>query len=296
MYNTWRMNCYLNPRINERYRSVMGKNTNLGKSVIDLALKAYLAENPSAESIPSAFKEAAISQIKLFIFAGHDTTSSAAIFTFDLLSKHPDVLSRIRAEHTAVFGPDPSRTASLLTTSPHLLNQLPYTLAAIKEALRLYPTGAALRLGRPNFTLTSPSGQRFPTEDCVVLGDHYGVQHNPSIWPQASAFLPERWLVLEGDLLYPAKNAWRPFERGPRQCIGIELALTEIKIVLALTLRRFEVEDAYEEFDGKMGYKGKREVDGPRTYMVRGNGPGHPADGYPCRVRLLDREGDGGGI
>lgn len=93
-----------NPQLNNRYSSVLGNQANLGKSITDLALKDYLAENPSAESIPNAFKEAAIAQIKLSIPAGHDTTPPAITFTYDLLSKHPNIPARVRAEHDAVFG------------------------------------------------------------------------------------------------------------------------------------------------------------------------------------------------
>lgn len=286
MYNTWRMNRYLVPRLEERYNLMKGKEANPGKSVIDLALKAYQAENPSTETIPVAFREVAIAQIKLFIFAGHDTTSSSTIFTLDLLGKHPNVLARVRAEHDAVLGRNPSEAGSRLTETPQLLNQLPYTVAAIKEALRIYPVVAALRVGQLGFSLVAENGQRFPTENCVILGDHYGVHHNPSVWPDVEKYIPERWLVEEGDPLYPVKNAWRPFEKGPRNCIGMELAMTEIKIILALTIRSFDIIDAYEEFDqAKKNPKGMV-VDGRRTYMVRGAGGGHPADGYPCRVNL----------
>jgi len=284
MYNTWRMDRYLNPLLIERYSHMLGQNANSGKSVIDLALKAYLAENPSGENIPDAFKEAAIAQIKTFVFAGHDTTSSAVIFTFDLLAKHPEILARVRAELDVVLGSNHSEAGSVLTSKPQLLNQLPYTLAVIKEGLRIYPTVAALRVGQPGFTLVSESGQRFPTDDCIILGDHYGVHHNPSVWPEADRFLPERWLVEEGDRLYPPKNAWRPFEKGPRNCIGMELAITEIKIILALTIRSFDIVDAYAEFDALKKNPRGMNVNGQRTYMVRGTGGGHPADEYPCKV------------
>ncbi|KAF2675665.1 cytochrome P450 [Lentithecium fluviatile CBS 122367] len=285
-YNTWRMNRYLYPRVKGRYSSILEQEGNPSKSVIDLALKAYQAENPSADSIPVAFLEVAIAQIKLFIFAGHDTTSSSTIFTFDLLARHPEVLARLRAEHDTIFGPNPSEVGSRLTTAPQLLNQLPYTLAVIKEALRIYPVVAALRVGQPGFSLVTEDGQQFPTEDCIIVGDHYGVHHNPAVWPQAETFIPERWIVDEGDPLYPAKNAWRPFERGPRNCIGTELAMTEIKIILAMTVRSFDIVDAYEEFDALKNNPKGMNVNGQRTYMVRGAGAGHPSDGYPCKVAL----------
>lgn len=35
-------------------------------------------------------------------------------------------------------------------------------------------------------------------------------------------------------------GAWRPFERGPRNCIGQELATIEARVVMALVARRFD--------------------------------------------------------
>ena len=69
-YNAWKMNHYLDRELQSRYNSVLGKEHDPGKFVIDLALKAYLDENPSAVDIPPPFKLAAMAQIKLFIFAG----------------------------------------------------------------------------------------------------------------------------------------------------------------------------------------------------------------------------------
>lgn len=60
-------------------------------------------------------------------------------------------------------------------------------------------------------------------------------------------FKPERFLPENADSLPP--DAWRPFEKGARNCIGQELSLIEIKVVLALTIREFDVHAAYDEVD-----------------------------------------------
>jgi cytochrome P450 len=226
LFNSWKMNRYLVRELDTRYTSlqVNGSDKNrLGKSVIDLALAAYLDETPSATGINSTFKDFAIGQIKLFVFAGHDTTSAAAVFTYHLLSQNPAVLAKVREEHNHIFGADTSSVGDLISSNPALLNRLVFTLAVIKESLRIYPTVAALRDGQVGFSLQDDSGQRFPTENCLVWGDHYAVHRNPHIWPRAEEFLPERWMVSEGHSLYPPKNAWRPFEKGPRNCIGLPL-------------------------------------------------------------------------
>ena len=291
LYNTCRMNRYLSRELNNRYKHAQNEDKSKNKSVIDLALKSYLAENPTLSVKDKAtsrkdFKDFAMAQIKLFIFAGHDTTSTGAIFTLHLLSKNPASLTRLRAEHDAVFG-DVASTASVLCSKPQLLSQLPFTLAVIKESLRLHPTAAALRAGQSDFSLAGPTGQQFPTEGCLVWGDHQGVHHNPKNWPRPYDFIPERWLVSDSDPLYPPKYAWRPFERGPRSCIGQELALTEIKIMLVLIVREFFISDVYHEWDAMKKNPRHRNVNGERAYMVR-RGGGHPSDFYPCKASFTD--------
>ena len=110
------MNRYISPEVDARFamRKSQDKyqDKKSTKSVIDLALTAYLKQNAGAKSsqgMDSSFKELAINQIKLFLFSGHDTTSSSICYIFYLLSVYPNVLSRLRAELQEVLGPDPHR-------------------------------------------------------------------------------------------------------------------------------------------------------------------------------------------
>ena len=287
-YNTWRMNRYIIRELHYRYSTIQGDADPRNKSVVDLALKSYLEENPSATGIDAHFSSFAVGQIKLFIFAGHDTTSTGAIFTYHLLAQHLDILSKVRAEHDRVFGSDIAVTPSLLSSKPSLLNQLPYTLAVIKESLRIYPTVAALRDGQPDFFVSCSHGQRLPTQNCLIWGDHYGTHHNPRFWVRPEEFIPERFLTSDGNEIYPPKNGWRPFERGPRNCVGQELALTEIKLMLALTIREFDFKDSYKEFDALKKNPVGWNVNGQRAYMMR-RGGGHPAHHYPCKIKYAQR-------
>lgn len=82
--------------------------------------------------------------------------------------------------------------------------------------------------------------------------------------------------------LHPIKGAWRPFEHGPRSCIGQELAMLEMKVILVLTVRTFEIELVYEELDQQMGTKGVKTVYGERGYQIQ---RAQPSGDFPVRVR-----------
>ena len=112
----------------------------------------------------------------------------------------------------------------------------------------------------------------------------HAIQRSPDLWHEPEKFIPERWLVKEGDPLFPTKGAWRPFEFGPRHCIGVELAMIETKIIMALMLRKFDIRTAYEEVDAASGKDELRTTpDGERAYQVR-IATAKPVDGMPARV------------
>ena len=299
-YNTYQMDRYISPEVDARFEMHRNATTSeskptsiaRSKSVVDLALNAYLKQNPDVNSsggIDPLFKEIAINQMKLFLFSGHDTTSSTVCYILYQLSVHPDVLNRVRAEHSEILGPEPSLAANQICEAPYLLNQLPYTTAALKESMRLFPAASTTRRGEPSFKISDPrNGLHYPADpDMLIWLVSHACHHDPAFWPRANEFLPERWLAKEGEELYPKQGAWRPFELGPRACIGKELSLLELKIVLCLVARQFEINAAYEELDAEIDMKRKKTVqtvDGERAYQV---GKGEPSAFLPCRVREL---------
>lgn len=257
---------------------------------MDLALDKYLEEQPESRAtrnMNATFKSYAISQMKVFLLAGHDSTSSTLCYIFYLLSSNPRALQRARAEHDDVFGSDLSQTNAKIIADPYSLNRLPFTLAVIKEALRLFPPASSTRDGEPGFSI-SEDGRQYPTHGFSVWSSHQAMQRDPLYWPHPDTFLPERWLATEGDPLYPIKGAWRPFEFGPRNCIGQELALFEIKLVVVMTIREFHIKAGYEEWDGIKGSKGPTTVNRERAYQVL-KGTTRPANGFPCRVTVAVR-------
>jgi hypothetical protein len=271
------------------------------KSVVTLAIEAYMTENKDSDlmkrpKLEQHFAQYATYQIRLFLFAGNDTTSSTLVYVYHLLSQHQEALKLVRQEHERVFGADVEGAAEMLIQRPALLNQCKYTMAVIKETLRLYPPAATMRAGRPGVSISDRHGNMYPMDYVGATILHPMVHSNPRVWPQPDKFLPERFMVSQGHELFPNPAAFRPFEQGPRNCIGQTLVWNEIQIALILTLRTFDIAPAYDEWDAarkttignlksKIFGEPVKTVHGDRAYQTEKAGT-HPADGYPCRVTI----------
>ena len=289
-YNTRIMDRYIMQQLEGRFVAQVDNNQNnrTSKSVVDLALNTCLQEIASKDTknspvsvIDPAFKSLIIGQIKLFLFSGHDTTSSSMCYVFHLLSEHPSELRRLRAEHDTIFTTNAAAAASLISHDPHLVNKLPFTLAVIKETLRLFPAASSTRAGETGYCVVSEDGKSYPTDGCLVWSSHEAIQRDQTYWPSPDLFIPDRWLAQPGEPLYPKKGAWRPFEFGPRNCIGQELVMLEMKITMVMTAREFNIRSVYEEWDQIRPRRGPRTVAGERAYQTYSGGP---SDELPCRL------------
>jgi cytochrome P450 len=168
-------------------------------------------------------------EVKTIFIAGHDTVANGLTWTWYLLSTHPDVGSRLRAELAEVLG---GRTPTLDD-----LPRLRYTAMVIDEALRLYP---------PLWLVS-----RAPREDDEIGGYHipagvfillcpYVTHRHPDFWENPEGFDPERFA--------PERTAGRPtfayfpFAGGPRKCVGENFALMEMQLIVATVAQRYRLD------------------------------------------------------
>ena len=289
-YNSRQMDAYIHKeldRLFKAYQSSSDNDSKRGQSIVDLALRDYMGENTKTDSreLETDFRDLMTVNVRMLLFAGVDSTSSTICYCFHLLHANPASLALVRAEHDIVFGSDISTVPSAVSREPHLLNQLPYTNAVIKETMRLFPAAAGLRQGAAGIDLIDEDGTRYPTENTMIWILHPEIHRSPLYWPRPTEFLPERWLVGSDDPLYPSKGAWRPFEMGPRNCIGQGLVMIDIKVVLVMTVREFDIAPMYSELDRLKPESAKRTVEGERVYQIE-EGAAHPVQHYPCKVTL----------
>lgn len=293
-WNGRQMDRYIGNELDKRFSEYKKDLTDQRqKSVMDLVLQAYIAQSGEhkPETLDPEFRAFAIRQIRLFVFTGHDSTSSTICYALHLLSQNPDALNRIRSEHNQVLDLDLSKASTMLEENPQFLNDLPYTTAVIKETLRLFPPAASSRQGKPDTSLHDDLGAACPTDDVIMIWTIHAELHRaPKHWARPDDFLPERWLVDSTHELFPAvKDAWRAFEYGPRNCIAQGIVMTVLKIILACLVREFDFRPAYDEWDRlHPGRGGGRVYRGDRAYQME-EAAAHPVEHYPCRVLL--REG-----
>ncbi|KAK7943702.1 thiamine diphosphate-binding protein [Apiospora aurea] len=255
------------------------------KSLLDVALETYMNQDSTSSSqtdVSAAFSKTLCSQMRMFFFAGYDSTASTMAYGCYTVWQHPDALRKLRAEHDQVFGPRPDAALDAISANPAILNALPYTTAVVKETMRLFPAANGIRQGHRDLVLRDAHGNQYPTDGCSVQMLHYAIQRSPKAWARPAEFLPERFLVEPGHELYPAKGAWRPFEYGPRLCTGQQLVMKELKAFLVLLAREFDIKECYGEIDGD-SKRDLTHVDFEKAHLVEA-GAAHPRANFPCRV------------
>jgi hypothetical protein len=121
-------------------------------------------------------------------------------------------------------------------------------------------------------TVVGLDGRTYPADNCMIWSANNCTMKDGTTFPSPYEFIPERHLPDQSTFGPIPKNAYRPFEKGPRDCLGQELAMLETRIVLALTLRKFDFKEAYDELDCRIGRTPKEfpvlEKVGGRAYQV----------------------------
>ena len=170
-----------------------------------------------------------------YILAGFESTGSGLFSTLFLLASHPEKLRKVRGEVLSAFPDSPLKSEDILL-------KLPYTYAAVNEALRLYPP--IWFNGREAAVDTTFRGIPIQKGD-FMLTSAYVIQRNPLYWQNPSEFLPERFLEKNVPL-----GAYVPWGSGPRLCAGKWLALFELILSTATILRDYDINVTFEgEFE-----------------------------------------------
>ncbi|XP_033496469.1 cytochrome P450 4B1-like [Epinephelus lanceolatus] len=169
-------------------------------------------------------------EVDTFMFEGHDTTASGMSFILYCLACHPEHQKMCREEIIqALDGKD--------TMEWKDLSKIPYTTMCIKESLRLYPP--VPMISRKTTKPVTFYDERTLPKGCHIGINVYAIHRNETVWENPDVFDPLRFLPENASKRSP--HAFIPFSAGPRNCIGQNFAMNVLKVMTALTLRRYHL-------------------------------------------------------
>lgn len=190
-------------------------------------------------------------EVDTFVFEGHDTVSSGISWAMYNLAVYPEFQDKCRQE-----------VLEALNGKTHIewddLSKFHFLTRFIKESMRLYPPVPAIgrTLKNPlkfdrgfgkdqlNASPNLPPGAAadfskvFPPDTNFAIFIYF-LHRNPHVWENPLLFDPERFTP--ENVAKRSPHAYVPFSAGPRNCIGQNFAMNEMKVALAKTLTTFKI-------------------------------------------------------
>ncbi|GLV07184.1 putative cytochrome P450 138 [Mycobacterium intracellulare subsp. chimaera] len=157
-------------------------------------------------------------ELLALLAAGHETTASTLAWTFERISRHPELLARLVEEADGPGdGGNELRQATIL--------EVQRARTVIDFAGRhVYPD--AYRLGE----------WAIPRGYSIIVGIAQ-IHDNPDVFPDPRRFDPQRFIDTK-----PSALSWIPFGGGTRRCVGAAFANMEMDVVLRTVLRHLTIE------------------------------------------------------
>jgi cytochrome P450 len=211
-------------RLDRRVKNIIAERRASGVARDDLlGILLAMRDEESGEGMTD-------SQVRDEIFtmflAGYESTSSALTWTLYLLGRHPAVEGKLQQELATVLN---GRTPTYED-----LPRLPYARMILDEALRLYPPFPMFFRTAVNHDVID--GYPIPGGASIVISPYAG-HHHPLFWASPETFDPERFCPER--FTDDVKNAYFPFGKGQRLCIGRPVALTQAHLTLCILAQRY---------------------------------------------------------
>jgi cytochrome P450 len=157
-----------------------------------------------------------IDELMTLLGAGHETTSTALTWTFELLHRNPRVL---RCLQESLAGDDDAYLDALISEVLRIRPVVSFVLRVLHEPLRLGDYEL-----EPGMTVAP----------CVTL-----LHRRPDLYPEPDEFRPERFLERT-----PGTYEWIAFGGGTRRCLGASFARMEMKVIIREVLANSRLEPA----------------------------------------------------
>ncbi|GFZ92515.1 cytochrome P450 [Okeania sp. KiyG1] len=163
-------------------------------------------------------------ELLTLIFAGYDSTRNAVCWALYWIHLHPEVREKLLHELDTLDGCPEAMT----------IFKLPYLTAACNESLRICPV-AFINVTREVKEPVELMGYQLEP-GTGVYASIYLTHHREDLYPDSRKFKPERFLERQY-----TPYEFIPFGGGSRRCIGDNLALLEMKLILATVLENYQL-------------------------------------------------------
>ncbi|PVU91579.1 hypothetical protein BB561_004321 [Smittium simulii] len=210
-----------------RLLSKMKQKTHIKQDILQSCL---LAVNRNGKKLTES---QIIAEIMILILAGTDTTGITMTWLIHFYLLYPRVFERVVEEIKREF-PDKTKRIGY----KEALKKLPYSVATIKECMRIKPAASGVLPRDSSSDGVRLSGGYVPPDTVIMLVVEGG-NYDKSVWENPDKFMPERFLGEKGKLL---TKKLVTFSSGVRSCPGKNLVWMEILTVIPNLVRGYNIE------------------------------------------------------
>jgi len=221
--------------MDEKRRSISSVSTGQHTDFLQLMILAQSENRITSEGL--------VDNLITLFFGGFDTTSITLSYALYLLWRHPEARQQVVNEARTVL------TQS--EASYDQANQLKYTAAVVKEAMRLFPPAPVT--ARYTITPLELDGVTIPAGALIYI-PIWLIHRTTLNWKDPLDFRPERFLTQQVESAVTSDDetivpySWIPFSGGQRNCVGQRFAMLEAPLLLArvVSAMNFDFPDDYD--------------------------------------------------
>ncbi|THH30118.1 hypothetical protein EUX98_g4053 [Antrodiella citrinella] len=226
----------------EKFRSLMDAAMRMSVIFENLPWLQSMNRQNNEDGADLAF-HVVLDDAVLAVIAGSESTASAMSNALFFVMRDPDVYTKLKAEVDMHY---PQGTNACDTRH---YGKMVYLDAVLNEAMRLYPpdlSGSQRALMRG--TGGKYVGPYFIPEGTAARVHSFSLGRDPRHFsPLPDTFWPDRWLLADSDdaeknadFIHDT-NAFLPFSFGPASCVGKDLAMMTMRMLLCSCVQQLEL-------------------------------------------------------